>query len=321
MVEGGRALLATLKERGIAIPSACGGRGLCGRCKVRVLDGDGDLTPAELRLLKDDERVRSMRLACQVKVTHPLHMEIPPELLKALRYRATVAALRDLTYDIKEVTLQLAPGERIDFQAGQFIQFEAPRYALTDGPVTRAYSIASSPSTHDRVELEVRHVPNGLCSTYIHRYLKVGDVVTINGPYGDFHLQDSGCEIICVAGGSGMAPIKSILARLDEKQSPRKIRYFFGARTESDLFLLDEMRAFERSLADFQFIPALSATGTGSAWRGETGLITEVLDRHVTSVENAEAYLCGSPGMINAAVAVLKGKGMPENRMYFDSFG
>lgn len=320
-VEGGRSLLATLKDQQVFIPSACGGRGSCGMCKLRVLEGAGEPLATELPWLNAQERRDKVRLSCQVKAKRPLRIEIPPELLEVRQYRTTVAGLRDLTYDIKEVTLQLAPGERIDFQAGQFIQFEVPPYALTDEPVYRAYSVASSPSVHDRVELEMRLVPNGICTTYVHQYLKVGDVVTINGPYGEFHLQDTEREMICVAGGSGMAPIKSILTRLAEIKSPRKIRYFFGARTERDLFLMDEMRALEEVLPDFRFIPALSAAESGSGWKGESGLITAVLERHVTSVQNAEAYLCGSPGLINAAVAVLKRKGMPEDRIYFDNFG
>ncbi len=320
-VEGGRPLLSALKDRQIFIPSACGGRGSCGMCKVRILEGAGDPLATELPWLNAQERRDKVRLSCQVKVKRPLRIEIPPELLDVRQYRTTVLRLRDLTYDIREVTLQLAPGDRIDFKAGQFIQFEVPPYALTDDPVYRAYSVSSSPSTHDRVELEMRLVPNGICTTYVHKYLKEGDAVTINGPYGEFHLQDSDREMICVAGGSGMAPIKSILMRLDELKSPRKVRYFFGARTGRDLFLVDEMRALERSLPDFRFIPALSAPEPGSGWQGETGLIPAVLERHVTSVANAEAYLCGSPGLINATVAALKRKGMPEDRIYFDNFG
>ena len=320
-VQGGRPLLASLKDHEIFLPSACGGRGSCGMCKVRVLEGAGEPLATELPWLNAQERKDKVRLSCQVKVKRPLRIEVPRELLQVRQYRTQVIGMRDLTYDIKEVTLQLAPGERIDFQAGQFIQFEVPPYALADEPVYRAYSISSSPAQHDRVELEIRLVPNGICTTYVHRYLKVGDGVTVNGPYGDFHLQENDREMICVAGGSGMAPIKSILARLAETGSKRRIRYFFGARTERDLFLVDEMRALERTLTDFRFIPALSAPQDGAAWQGETGLVTAVLERHVTSVENAEAYLCGSPGMINATVAVLKKKGMPVERIYFDSFG
>lgn len=320
-VEGGRPLLTTLKEQQIFIPSACGGRGSCGMCKVKVLEGAGDALATELPWLNAQERKDRVRLSCQVKVKTPMRIEIPPELFKVRQYRTAVVGLRDLTYDIKEVTLQLPPGERLDFKAGQFVQFEVPPYELTDEAVYRAYSAASSPSVNDRVELEIRLVPNGICTTYVHKYLKVGDEVAINGPYGDFFLNESDREMICVAGGSGMAPMKSILSRLNEQGSTRRIRYYFGARTIRDLFLMDEMSALEKTLPNFKFIPALSVPEPGGGWSGEVGRITEVMDRQVASAENAEAYLCGSPGLIDASVAVLRKKGMPPERIFYDNFG
>jgi Na+-transporting NADH:ubiquinone oxidoreductase subunit F len=320
-VEGGRPLLTTLKEQQIFIPSACGGRGSCGMCKVKVLDGAGEALATELPWLNAQERKDRVRLSCQVKVKKLMRIEIPPELFKVRQFKAKVAGLRDLTYDIKEVTLQLPKGEALEFKAGQFVQIEVPPYELTDEPVYRAYSVASSPSAKDRVELEIRLVPNGICTTYVHKYLKTGDELVINGPYGDFYLNESDREMICVAGGSGMAPMKSILLKLAEQGSTRRIRYFFGARTARDLFLVDEMRELEKKLPNFTFIPALSAPEDGDEWAGEQGRVTEVVDRQVTSVEHAEAYLCGSPGLIDASVAVLRKKGLPVERIYYDNFG
>lgn len=320
-VEGGRSLLMALKEKQILIPSACGGRGLCGMCRVKVLEGGGEPLPSEMHVLSPRERREHVRLSCQVQVNRPMRIEILPKVFKARQFRTRVVRMRDLTYDIKEVTLQLAEGETIDFKAGQFVQFRVPPYAQAAEATDRAYSIASSPSARDRVELEIRRVSNGIGSTYVHQYLKEGDEVLIKGPFGDFYLNESDREMICVAGGSGMAPIKSILLGLSEAGSTRRIRYYFGARTVRDLFLVDEMRELERTLPDFRFIPALSALESGTGWTGETGLITEVIDRQVTPVEMAEAYLCGSPAMIDACVAVLRKKGISEDRIYYDNFG
>lgn len=321
MVDGGISLLKALKDRQILIPSACGGRGMCGMCRVKVLDGGGNPQPPELNVLSPRELKEQVRLSCQVMVNQPMRIEILPKVFKARQFRTRVIGLRDLTYDIKEVTLQLPAGEELEFKAGQFVQFKAPPYALTDEAVYRAYSIASSPSVRDRIELEIRLMPNGICTTYVHQYLKLGDEVIIKGPYGDFYLNESDREMICVAGGSGMAPMKSILLRMSEQGSTRRIRYYFGARTVRDLFLVEEMRALEKTLPDFRFIPALSTEEPGAGWTGETGLITEVIDRQVASVENAEAYLCGSPGLVRACLAVLRKKGMPEERIYYDNFG
>jgi len=163
-------------------------------------------------------------------------------------------------------------------------------------------------------------VPNGICTTYVFNHLKVGDAVTINGPYGDFYLRDSDRDIVFVAGGSGMAPIKSILLDMAEKGSTRKATYFFGARARRDLFLVEEMRELEKRLPAFRFVPALSNPAPEDQWNGETGLITDVLGRHFDHLDHHEAYLCGSPGMIDACVKVLKSKGLPEELIFYDKF-
>lgn len=319
-VKGGQPLLKALNSEGIFIPSACGGRGSCGLCKVQVVKGGGQLLPTELPWLSEEERKDNVRLSCQFKVKEDIEIKIPEELFLVKEFKTRVAAIRDLTYDIKEVTLELIDPPEINAAAGQFIQFQVPEYELTDEEVYRAYSMSSAPSDNKHVELEIRLVPNGICTTYVHKFLKEGDLVTINGPYGDFYLRDTQREIIFVAGGSGMAPIKAILLDMEEKKIARKIRYFFGARSTRDLFLVDEMKRLENALPDFTFIPALSAPEEGEAWNGETGLITEVMDRMLEHVEETEAYLCGSPGMIDACIKVLEDKGVPEERIFYDKF-
>lgn len=319
-VEGGKPLLGLLKDGQIFIPSACGGRGSCGLCKCKVLKGAGDFLPTELPWLSEEEKKQNIRLACQVKVKKDFEIEIPEHLFNVKQYKTKVVSLRDLTHDIKEVTLKLLDPDRIDFTAGQFIQFEVPEYELCEEPVYRAYSISSSPSDTGKVELEIRLVPNGICTTYVHKYLKVGDAVTINGPYGEFHLRDTDADIIFIAGGSGMAPIKAILLNMAEKGNARKAAYFFGARSKRDLFLVEEMRKIEETLPKFRFMPALSEPAPEDNWNGETGLITAVVDRHLKSGDNVEGYLCGSPGMIDACIKVLKQKGIPEEKIYYDKF-
>ncbi len=320
-VKGGRPLLGTLIEQEVFIPSACGGRGSCGLCKVVVEDGAGQYLPTELPWISEEEKEKNIRLSCQLKVKNDMRIRIPEELFSVKEYSATVKRLRNLTHDIKEVTLKLEDPDSIDMKAGQFIQFKVPEYELTDESVYRAYSMSSPPSSTGEVELEIRLVPNGICSTYVHNYLKEGDNVTVNGPYGDFFLRDTDAEVICIAGGSGMAPLKSILLDMADKGINRKVRYFFGARSKRDLFLLDEMKELEEKLPDFKFIPALSEPAEEDAWTGETGLITDVLDRHIAAGGNYEGYLCGSPGMIDACVRVLTSKGVPEEKIYYDKFG
>jgi len=319
-VKGGQPLLKALTEQQIFIPSACGGRGSCGLCKVQVLKGGGQLLPTETPWLSDEERKDNVRLSCQFKAKEDIAIRIPEELFLVKQFTTKVEKMRDLTHDIKEVTLSLQDPPEISAKAGQFIQFQVPEYELTDEEVYRAYSMSSAPSDSRHIELEIRLVPNGICTTYVHNYLKEGDTVLVNGPYGDFYLRDTDADIICIAGGSGMAPIKSILLDMTDKGISRKTRYFFGARTQDDLFLQDEMQRLEGVLPDFEFIPALSEPKEGSNWDGETGLITDVVRRRAENAENAEAYLCGSPGMIDACIKVLTELGMPEEKIYYDKF-
>ncbi|MDD4016537.1 MAG: 2Fe-2S iron-sulfur cluster binding domain-containing protein [Kiritimatiellae bacterium] len=319
-VNGGRSLLATLKDEQIFIPSACGGRGSCGLCKVTVLEGAGPLLPTETPWLTPEEQKGQIRLACQVKVRRDLRIKIPDELFNVRQYCTQVEDITDLTHDIKQITLKLLEPPEIAFKAGQFIQIEVPPYALTDEPVYRAYSISSDPAEKDHMELEIRYVPNGICTTYVHKHLKPGDKVTLNGPYGEFGLSASDSELICIAGGSGMAPIKSILLEMARTGNPRRCRYFFGARSGRDLFLNDLMRSLEQKLPNFSFIPTLSSPQPEDRWEGEIGKVTDAVGRHVKDASRAEAYLCGSPLMIDACIKLLREKDMPEDKIFYDKF-
>jgi Na+-transporting NADH:ubiquinone oxidoreductase subunit F len=319
---GGRPLLSVLADQKLFIPSACGGRGSCGLCKVQVVSDIGEYLPTELPWINEEERRNNIRLSCQIKAKKDLAIRIPEELFSVKEYKTRVSRIRDLTYDIKEVILQLIDPLEINIRAGQYIQFEVPEYELTSERVYRAYSVSSPPSQKDSVELEIRLVPNGICTTYVFQHLKEGDEVTINGPYGEFYLRDTDRDIVFIAGGSGMAPIKSILLDMYEKGNGRKATYFFGAVTKRDLFLVDFMRDLEKKMPTFRFVPALSGPHPEDGWNGETGLITQVLDRHLDSnVDHSmEAYLCGSPGMIDASIKVLSTKGLPDELIYFDKF-
>ena len=320
-VKGGNHLLGSLTQNEIFIPSACGGRGSCGLCKVKVLSGGGPLLPTETPYLTQEEQAGHIRLSCQVKVREDISIEIPEELFSIREYATKVEKIVDLTHDIKSLTLRLQKGDKIEFKAGQYVQIKAPQYGKNTEEVYRAYSIASSPSQTDCIELIIRRVPQGICTTYVFDFLKEGDTLHLNGAYGDFYLQeDSQREMICIAGGSGLAPIKSILHRMEEKGMQRKAAFFFGCVKKRDLYYVDEMKAFEKTIPNFRFVPALSGAQEEDNWTGETGLITDVVGRYVADGSDMEAYLCGSPGMIDACIRVLREKGIQEDRIFFDKF-
>ncbi len=316
VVRGDDTLLNTLSDNKIFIPSACGGKATCGFCKVRLLEGGGDIKPTEEPFLSKEERARNVRLSCQIKVRENMRIEIPEGLLEASEYRAKVTAIEELTYDTRLVRFQLIEPTEMDFKPGQYAQVKVPGL-----DVIRAYSIASNPANKNEVEFIVRLVPKGLATTFVHKALLVGDEIILTGPYGDFYVrEETEREMICIAGGSGKAPIRSILYYLRDKKSKRKITYFFGAKTTRDLYYTDEMRQLEKEFENFTYVPALSEPDEDDAWDGETGLITEVVDRLTGDLSNAEGYLCGSPGMINACIDVLKAHDMPDENVFFDKF-
>ncbi len=324
-VEPGRPLRDVLSDRGIYLPSSCGGRAICGMCKVKVLSGGGALTAGEQRLLSEPEKAEGVRLSCQVLTDADLALEIPAKLFLAKKYRTVVTACRALTHDTREVRLRLAPQDRMAFRAGQFAQLVIPPHGDVKTETIRAYSIATPPSEAGELEFDIRLVPKGIASGYVNTRLKEGDELPIIGPMGDFGLHEGDADMICIAGGSGMAPMKSILLDMRERNiAKRSVWFFFGAVTKADLFYVELFRDLEKSWPIFRFVPALSAPAPGDGWTGETGLITDVVDRYLkTKIDAAmpkTGYLCGSPGMLNAALRMFASNGVSADKVYFDKF-
>lgn len=315
-VYGDTTVLNALNDNKIHLPSSCGGKGTCGTCKFKLIEGGTPIRATEKAFINRKEEEEGVRLSCQVKVQTDLKISLPPGLLDAQVFKTKVVELEDLTYDIKRVRFELIEPSSIDFKPGQFIQIKVPGIE-----VVRAYSIASNPRDKNHLELMIRQVYKGEATTFVHKALIVGDIIDVDGPFGDFYLQeDSNKDIICIAGGSGMAPINSILEHLKDHGMKRKVKYFFGARTQKDLFLTEELFELSKQYPNFQYIPALSHADDDNDWQGEKGLITDVVRRIAGDLSNSEAYLCGSPGMIDACIEVLHELNMSEDDVWFDKF-
>lgn len=321
-VKGGNSLLSTLIQEDIFIPSACGGKGTCGYCKVQVHQGGGPILATETPFLTKKEIEDDFRLSCQCKVKEDIKIEIPEELFNVKQFTTILEEMEDMTDVIKRVRFRLPEGQEISFKPGQYIQLRAPEYEGNSEEVYRAYSIASSAADKEHIELFIGYVPGGIATTYVHQHLKLGDEVTINGPYGDFYYQeDNDREMILVAVGTGIAPILSILNHMKINDIKRKAVFYFGAKTPEDLFLLDYFKDLEESLYDFTFIPTLSRVTEEHNWKGEVGRVNNMIDKYISDVENKEAYLCGNPPMIKSVVASLNEKGLDPELIYFDEFG
>ena len=321
-VDGGQSVLSAFYSNKIFIPSACGGKGSCGFCKVTVPEGGGPVLPTELPYLSRREIKTNVRLACQVKIREDIIVTMPEEYLAVQEFQAEVISTVSLTNDIKEVQFKLIEPEIMKQKAGQYIQLMCP---TEDGDfVYRAYSISSPPSQPDIVEIIVRQVPGGIGSTYIHN-LEVGDKVTLTGPYGDFILnEDPETEVICVGGGAGMAPMKNIIYTIYEKWPDRKCTLYFGCRNTSDTIYLDMFKKYKEEHPSFNYVYALSdqlGPEELKDWDGETGFIHLSVDKYLEDNTQSQAFLCGPPLMIDAVTNTLKGKGLTDDDIFFDDFG
>ncbi len=315
VVAGGGKLLEALYARRIFIPSACGGQGTCGFCRVQVLSGGGPVLPTERLFLSEEEVARGVRLACQVKIREAVTVQVKPEYLDVREYRARVVSARLVTPDTREVRLRLLEPEAIAFRPGQYVQVMVPGRRE---PTYRAYSIASPPSAAPDLELLVRRIPDGVGSGYLHR-VEPGDEVAFTGPYGDFVLQPD-AALVCVGGGCGMAPMRSILRHLAETRPGQPCWLFFGARTAEQAMYRQDFAALSRQMPGLRVHYALSEPETTATWDGETGFIHESVARHLRDGEATQVFLCGPPAMITAAMAVLTAKGIPRERIFYDEF-
>ncbi len=318
-VAAGSTLFSALAGQGIHLPSVCGGRGLCGKCRVMVRAGvDAPPNEKELKKLGADGIASGLRLACQIVVSRDIAIEIPEDLLGIRRYTAVCDRIRDIARDTRELRLRLREPAALVFTPGQYVQLQSPAYSPQSVETHRAYSISSDPRETDAVELVIRRVPGGMVTTYCFDHLREGDAVAFTGPYGSFGLSDTAAPMIMVAGGSGIAPIKSMLHRMEATGCTRPATFFFGVNTLADLCYMDVMHAFENALPTFKFVPVVAEPD--GDWDGERGLVTDAVDRRCGALDGHEAYLCGSPGMIDAAIAVLKNHGMTDDSIFYDKY-
>jgi len=359
--QAGSTLLGTLSANKIFIPSACGGKGSCGVCKVAVTEGGGSMLPTEVSHINRGEEREGVRLACQVKVKGDMGIELPPEIFSVRKWQCKVRSNHNVATFIKELVLELPAGEAVPFRAGGYIQIECPphvtkyadfeiedeyredwdkydmwRYVSTvDAEVVRAYSMANYPEEKDIIMLNVRvasppprapeGTPPGIMSSYIFD-LKPGDEVTISGPYGEFFAKDTDAEMMFVGGGAGMAPMRShIFDQLKRLDSKRKMTYWYGARSLREAFYQDEFDELARKHDNFEWHLALSEPLPEDNWDGYVGFIHQVVYDHYLkdheAPEDIEYYLCGPPLMLKACMQMFEDLGVEEENIAFDDFG
>jgi len=360
VVPAGDTLLTTLGSNKIFIPSACGGKGTCGVCKVEVHEGGGALLPTETSHINRGEARQGTRLSCQVKVKQDMKIEVEPEIFNVRKWSCKVRSNHNVATFIKELVLELPEGEAVPFRAGGYIQIECPPHEVhykdfdveeeyradwdkynvwqytskvTEG-VTRAYSMASYPEETGIIMLNVRiaspppnmpNVPPGIMSSYIFS-LKPGDEVTISGPFGEFFAKETGNEMVFIGGGAGMAPMRShIFDQFRRLHTDRKVSYWYGARSLCETFYQEDFDSIAAENDNFEWHLALSEPLPEDNWDGKTGFIHQVVfDNYLKdhpSPEDVEFYMCGPPMMNSAVIRMLTDLGVEPENILLDDFG
>jgi phenol hydroxylase P5 protein len=320
-IADGQTILDACLRAGISIPHACG-HGLCGTCKTQVLEGEIDHGAASPFALMDFERDEGFVLACTATLKSDVSIEAdveedPDARRIAIRdFSGVVVGLDSLTHDVKGVRLTIE-GEGIDFQAGQYVMVNLPG---VEG--ARAFSIASAPSDPNQIELQVRRVPGGAGTGYVHEKLKLGDRVRFSGPYGRFLVRKSrGGPLLFLAGGTGVSSPRAMILDLLEEGYAEPITLVHGVRTEADLYGRADFEARAAKHANFRYVPALSNEPEDSAWKGERGFVHDVAKRlYEGAFFGNTAYLCGPPPMIEACLGALMQGRLFEKHIFTERF-
>jgi propane monooxygenase reductase subunit len=317
-------ILQAAFRQGLMLMHGCK-EGQCSACKSFLLDGEVDLDRYSTFALPDFEEAEGWTLLCRAHAYSDLEIELinydEDELRSGtpiITARTRVEAIERLTHDIRLLRLSLVEPEQLTFKPGQYVDIGIPG---SNGH-HRSFSMANTPTTANELVFMIRLFPDGRFSGLLEGALSAGDELEVTGPYGVFTLRASSPRrLLFIGGGAGMAPILSLLRSMAESRSERRAIYYYGARRPEDLFCLEELEALARELPSFEFVPALSESGDpDDGWDGETGLITDVVARREEDFSELDAYLCGPPPMVDAAIALLEGKGVPEARIFYDKF-
>jgi propane monooxygenase reductase subunit len=309
-------------RQGVMLMHGCK-EGQCSACKSFLLEGQVDLERYSTFALADYEREEGYTLLCRAHAYSDLEVELlhyDEEMLTSgvpiQTLESKVESIVPLTRDISKLSLKLVDAPEMAFHAGQYVDIRIPG---TDR--TRAFSMANTPGSGDRLEFMIKIYEGGHFSGLLRDRLKPGDRLEVRGPFGVFILREhSDADLVFIGGGAGMAPIWSLLNSMAERGIDRKVTYYYGARTRRDLFHLDEIEALSGRLKDFHFVPALSEPSVEDEWDGETGFIHDVVHRLEGDLTGHEGYLCGPPPMIDAAIPMLAAHGVPEARIFYDKF-
>jgi len=316
-------ILRAAAEQGVMLMHGCK-EGQCASCKSFILDGeDVEHDRYSTFALPDFEKEEGYTLLCRAHAYEDLTIELlnyDEEMIHSgLPIQDTVVEVLsndNVTHDMRHLVVRLVEPTSLRFFPGQYVDFQIP-----GTEETRSFSMANPSSSQGQLEFVIKIYPGGLFSQFLDEKVKPGDRLNISGPFGVFTLRDApDAELVFVGGGAGMAPILCLLRSMVERGIGRRTTYYYGARGRRDLCFDDELRGLMEKLPNFRYVPALSEAAEDDEWDGEVGLITDVLRRAGRDLAGADAYVCGPPPMVEAALELLPALGVEEKRIFYDKF-
>lgn len=322
MAEEGASILQAALDAGYLLPYNCR-NGTCGACKGRLLEGQVDPGRTIDSVLLPAEREAGDILFCCAKPLGDVtircrEFEAPGEI-KVKQLQCRVHRLFVAAPEVMIVQLELAVGKRLQFLAGQYIDILLP-----DGR-RRAFSLANAPHDDDYLELHIRRIPGGQFTGHVFDAMRVRDQLRIEGPHGNFYLHGSAADdpqrpIIMVAGGTGFAPVKSMVEHAIHRQLRRPIHIYWGARRPDGLYLHDLAQRWAEAHDNIRYIPVISEPQAGDGWQGRSGMVHQAVLEDWPDLSVADVYLCGSEQMTIAARQEFAHRGLSEGHLYCDVF-
>ncbi len=317
--EAGETILAAALRAGVGLPYGCK-NGACGSCKGKVVAGEVALGAHQERALPQADQVTGHTLFCCAVPNSDVTIEAREVLgvgdfpIKKVPVR--VAKLERAADDVMIVSLQLPATERLQYKAGQYVEF-----LLKDGK-RRAYSMATPPHADELMTLHIRHMPGGLFTDHVFGAMKERDILRFEGPLGTFFLrEESDKPIVLLASGTGFAPIKAIIEHWAHLKSTRPVTLYWGGRRPKDLYMNALCESWAASLPNFRYVPVVSDALPEDGWQGRTGFVHQAVMQDLSDLSGHQVYACGAPVMVEAAqrdfVTVCK---LPEEEFFADSF-
>ena len=318
IAEENETILAAALRQGVGLPYGCR-NGACGKCSGEIISGETTYDTASLRASAKKEHEAGKTLFCQACAASDLEIKVR-EITKSTDVEikmlpCRVEKMQLLTHDVMQLRLKLPETERLQFLAGQYLEF-----VLKDGK-RRAFSIASAPHNDAYIELHIRHVPDGHFGDFVFDGLKEKTLMRIEGPLGSYYLrEDSDRSIILIAGGTGFAPLKGMLEHAFFIALDRPIHVFCGVRSKRDLYMDEMMQQWSKQHENLKYTAVLSDPMDGDDWQGETGFVHESVVSHYADLSEFDVYLSGPPPMVKAGMNAFYERGLPETQIYSDSF-